>query len=269
MQLLFNRYGTFDCRHVIGPAHWAHFDLLVIHQGQIKININDQTEYFLGKHEALLLYPDTPFSGVCISDIAVASAHHFVLDDITYPSPLAHLNTLSEHSTTAEKYSFSDNLSVIADLERLLTLSEFYPEPDMANAFGGHLMSLVLLQLLGKQTTVSAPVNRHHSIIENLISEFSRDLSQPIRIDDMASQALMSPSHFRKIFGEVKQRPPGTFFKQMKLDEVCRLLVETNLPIKTIAARLGYGETSQMYRLFKQYTRQTPADYREKYRFIG
>jgi AraC-like DNA-binding protein len=51
--------------------------------------------------------------------------------------------------------------------------------------------------------------------------------------------------------------------------EACRLLVETNLTLKTIAARLGYADVVAFHRAFKTRTGFTPGQYRQRYGIIG
>jgi transcriptional regulator GlxA family with amidase domain len=55
----------------------------------------------------------------------------------------------------------------------------------------------------------------------------------------------------------------------MRIDEARRLLEQTSLPLKDIAAGAGLGDTSTMWRAFTQRLGVTTAAYRERFAFAS
>ena len=69
-------------------------------------------------------------------------------------------------------------------------------------------------------------------------------------------------AHFRNTFG----RPAMDFLKELRLRRAADLLAATDLPIKTIAARVGFGSRSHFSRAFKAFAGSDPVGYRAKAR---
>ncbi len=51
-----------------------------------------------------------------------------------------------------------------------------------------------------------------------------------------------------------------------RIESICRLLAETNLPMSEIASTIGYDEDAHIARFFSRRTGMTPGQYRRKYR---
>ena len=64
--------------------------------------------------------------------------------------------------------------------------------------------------------------------------------------------------HFRNAFG----RTPMDFLKRIRLRRAGELLATTDLPVKTIAARVGFSSRSYFSRAFKAHAGTDPAAYR-------
>ena len=118
MKLLRCHAGEFTQEQVLGPVTWPFFDLLVIHQGQIEISTSKQSLYTLAREEALLIYPNTYFSGRVLSAKSLVSVQHFSLEQGDEYFSLSHLSFLTDLSNGAKHYSM--NKLIIADIERSL-----------------------------------------------------------------------------------------------------------------------------------------------------
>lgn len=84
----------------------------------------------------------------------------------------------------------------------------------------------------------------------------------PFTLQQLADLAGMSraafAAHFRDTFG----RPAMAFLKDLRLRRAGDLLAATDLPVKTIAARVGFGSRSHFSRAFKAFAGADPATYR-------
>ncbi|WP_242596346.1 helix-turn-helix domain-containing protein [Enterococcus ureasiticus] len=50
----------------------------------------------------------------------------------------------------------------------------------------------------------------------------------------------------------------------MKVEESCRLLHETDLPLYRIATEVGFADSSYFTRVFTKYLKVTPHEYRKQ-----
>jgi transcriptional regulator GlxA family with amidase domain len=53
--------------------------------------------------------------------------------------------------------------------------------------------------------------------------------------------------------------------RRVRIEEAQRLLEQTSLPVKDIAARANLGDTTTLWRIFIRYLGLTPADYRARF----
>ncbi len=72
----------------------------------------------------------------------------------------------------------------------------------------------------------------------------------------------MSRSVFAARFTTSLDRPPMEFLKEMRLELAARLLARTDLPVKAVAARVGYSSRSAFSRAFQASHRVGPAAFR-------
>jgi transcriptional regulator GlxA family with amidase domain len=78
----------------------------------------------------------------------------------------------------------------------------------------------------------------------------------------LAEVAGMSRSVFAARFAESLDRSPMEFLKVIRLSRAAALLIRTNLPVKTVAARVGYSSRSSFTRAFLSTHRIGPTAFR-------
>jgi transcriptional regulator GlxA family with amidase domain len=78
----------------------------------------------------------------------------------------------------------------------------------------------------------------------------------------LAEVAGMSRSVFAARFNEMLDRPPMEYLKEVRLERAAELLTGTALPVKAIAARVGYSSRSSFTRAFLVSHHVGPAAFR-------
>ncbi len=81
-------------------------------------------------------------------------------------------------------------------------------------------------------------------------------------LEEMAAFCNQSETQFRRSFVNAVGMNPKHFLEEIKLREAARKLVETSLPIESIAGELGYRDRFHFSRRFKMLFGQAPAQYR-------
>lgn len=81
-------------------------------------------------------------------------------------------------------------------------------------------------------------------------------------LEGLAGLAGMSRAVFAERFKEAFDRTAMDFLKEVRLRRAAHLLSATDLPVKTVAARVGFASRSYFSRAFKAFTGHDPAGYR-------
>ena len=84
--------------------------------------------------------------------------------------------------------------------------------------------------------------------IAEAIKLLKADFIKPIRVEDLARHANMSPSSFHHHFKQVTSMSPLQYQKQLRLLEARRLMLAENYNAITAAERVGYESPSQFSR---------------------
>ena len=112
-----------------------------------------------------------------------------------------------------------------------------------------------------KRTEEHSP-NTAYAIIPTA-EYMNENLEQHITLNDLAKQAMISPSsylrHFKKLFGLT----PIEYLIRQRATRAAKMLAETEKPITTIAQDCGFFDCSHMTRVFKQVYGLTPSEYRK------
>lgn len=95
-------------------------------------------------------------------------------------------------------------------------------------------------------------------------SYIHRHLADSLSIEQLASEACLSPEHFIRIFSHHVGMTPMFYITRKRIEQA-QLLVTTDRMISDIAYSLGYSDTSYFVRVFKHITGMTPGMYRRNY----
>ncbi len=76
--------------------------------------------------------------------------------------------------------------------------------------------------------------------VERVIQVMHTHLHELLTLEDLASVACMSPSHFHHVFCRLIGIPPGEFLSALRFQAARRLLVTTSLSVTDICFEVGY-----------------------------
>jgi AraC family transcriptional regulator len=88
------------------------------------------------------------------------------------------------------------------------------------------------------------------------------NLSQAVRVQDLAARAGLSPYHFARAFKTSAGTTPRAFVEDRRVEHAKRLLRETRQAVAEIAVASGFGTQSRLTTVFKRRTGFTPASFR-------
>jgi AraC-like DNA-binding protein len=81
-----------------------------------------------------------------------------------------------------------------------------------------------------------------------------------------ARKLAVSYPHFRRLFEQFFQVPPGKFLLSARLEKAAALLTGSDLQIREVAQECGFEDEFYFSRIFKKYRRLPPKKYRSNFR---
>ena len=98
---------------------------------------------------------------------------------------------------------------------------------------------------------------------DKAILYMQQNLSQTIKLDDLAQTVHLSVSFFCRKFKHDTGYAPIEYFNHLRIQKACQLLHFSNLRINEVASQLGIDDPFYFSRLFKQQMGLSPAAYRK------
>ncbi|PWG61226.1 GlxA family transcriptional regulator [Spiribacter halobius] len=92
-----------------------------------------------------------------------------------------------------------------------------------------------------------------------------RHFAEPVRVNDLARRAGMSPSNFARRFKAVTGESPLNYLHQLRINASRHLLENDLQSIQEIANAVGYEDVTHFRRVFKRRTGAVPQAYRERF----
>lgn len=104
---------------------------------------------------------------------------------------------------------------------------------------------------------------------EDLVNKITEYIDAHIENNGLDLNALsdefgVTPQYISLIFKKQRNENVKDYISRQKLARAQVLLVDTNLPLRDIAARLGYGSEISVIRLFRKHLNTTPGEYRAR-----
>ncbi len=104
---------------------------------------------------------------------------------------------------------------------------------------------------------------RHEPGLADHVREFMRRrLAEPLTVEDIARHARMSRAHFIRTYKRATGRTPMQELRALRLDAARDLIMGSDLPLKTIAARVGFGDEQHLSHVFQRVLRVPPGYFR-------
>jgi AraC-like DNA-binding protein len=256
MQLLVNGIGMYPPGGRVGPARWAHHDLLVLLAGTLRVDAG-ATCHTLRAHDALLIPPRLPFSGTIGDAGGETWVQHFSTRASELPSALR-----STTSPMLLRGAASSDLS-LALMRRIHALRESDPS-STDRTLGEALLKCLLLEFDRAARTTNT-VSPHAGSIQRAIAWAEANLGAATTLQVVAQQSGLSESHFRDLFRQLRAQSVGAWLRERRMTEARRLLSSTDLTLKEISSTLGFGDPVSFNRSFARFHGEPPGAYRRSH----
>jgi transcriptional regulator GlxA family with amidase domain len=120
-----------------------------------------------------------------------------------------------------------------------------------ANALASHL---------GRSPELRSPSR----CVGQAIDEIRANYREPLTVGAIASAIHVSPSHLAHRFRAETGMTVKEYVSRMRVEMAGRMLRETDAKLESIADAVGFCDAPHLSRVFVQYTRQRPGEYRRR-----
>ncbi len=128
----------------------------------------------------------------------------------------------------------------------------------LAPALAKELLYRVLLDAQGGLLQTLATNQGNFARIADVLRRIHANCATPLGIDDLASQAGMSPATLHRHFKAVTSTSPMQYVKAIRLHKARMLMVADGIGVAMAAASVGYESSSQFSREYKRFFKTTP-----------
>lgn len=103
----------------------------------------------------------------------------------------------------------------------------------------------------------------------DVLTWMSARLDQPLTLEDIASEHGMSVRSLTRAFTAGFGASPMATLERLRCERAKALLLDTDLPLKTVAFRAGFRTDEQMRKTFRRRFSLSPRDYRARFATSG
>jgi AraC-like DNA-binding protein len=103
-------------------------------------------------------------------------------------------------------------------------------------------------------------------LLDAVRSRILAALPKAISVDVLAAEHGLSRGHFSLFFRNRTGSTPAYFATEVRVHEATRMLLETRMPMKSIASACGFATTTHFCRVFRRFQYLSPAAYRRTMR---
>lgn len=148
-----------------------------------------------------------------------------------------------------------DACDIVGIYTQLNECEDLYQQQNVLLSFG--------LRMIDERHKDEHPDEKRKAQMEEILEYVKENYSHPdLSMTSIAEHAGLSANTVRQLFREHGLASPKDYIQKLRMDEACRLLVETRMTAGQIGEKVGYLDSRYFYVSFKKYTGKTAFEYR-------
>ncbi|MGM9767116.1 MAG: helix-turn-helix domain-containing protein [Candidatus Cryptobacteroides sp.] len=272
-----------DCFHIVErhkteftyPLHrHKEFELNFIEHGAgVRRIVGDSVEE-IGEYELVLVGSEglehVWEQGNCkskdIREITIQFSHDLFSDDLMSKNQFASIRKMLARAEHGLAFPVSAIMKVYSALDTLAVEQEKFMQ------FLKFLYILYELSLaddvkvLASSSFANTSRNKESRRVQKVKQYINDHYAEPLRLNDLAALAGMSPVAFSRFFRVRTNRTLSDYIADIRLGFAARMLVDTTRNISEICYECGFNNLSNFNRMFKAKRGSTPREFREMYK---
>ncbi len=102
--------------------------------------------------------------------------------------------------------------------------------------------------------------------VEKVQNYIKQHVNEELSVEKLATLVYLSPDYLTRIFKKRFGKSVIDYLAEYRIGLAAQLLLDTELSVTMIAAKVGYGNYSYFTKQFRKFYLITPREYREKYK---
>lgn len=98
--------------------------------------------------------------------------------------------------------------------------------------------------------------------MERLLYYISQNYQEDLKLADLSRVFNLNYSYLSSYFNQEMKEGFNDYLNRIRIEQACRLLKETRLPIAEVGSQVGYADHSYFCRVFKKITGRTPSEWK-------
>lgn len=140
-----------------------------------------------------------------------------------------------------------------------LVVRNAYLGPDVFGLLSGALVPAAGGRRLGVRVAM-------HPAVEHAMRVLEADPAEPWTLQQLGTRVNLAPGYLIRVFGKQVGMSPMAYLNRIRAERAAGLLIETELPISTIGAAVGWHDPSHATRRFRSTFGLSPSQYRAAFR---
>ena len=170
-----------------------------------------------------------------------------------------HLNLIDKFSINT---SYFDDKKELEDIFEKSWMTYVKRDPGYRNLLRCYI-SEILIQTVKKQ--IPREKTKRHVVID-VRDYVNKNYMKNITLTGFCNERFLNPSFTSRKFKEVIGVPFETYLQNVRIQNACTLLTETDLPIDEVIERVGYADGASFRKHFKRILGTTPLQFRKLYK---
>lgn len=248
---------------IVIPHYHESAELIKVLKGDVEMIISTQ-KFTLKSNEFVFIPPFSVHSVIGLSDDSKIEGFVFELSLITP----CYGNLSVEKILTKEKitdFAINEGNRIFSDLCREFDRAlQTYAKPDMAYELKmlAHIFSLTAI--LADNYYIEDREYESYDRLAPVFKYISQNYTKNITLSDLGGIVNVCDDHLIRLFKKSVNKSPIKYINDLRLQEVMKSLINTELSVTQIAYRAGFSDPNYMTRLFKSTLGITPGQYRKK-----
>lgn len=256
------------------PLHRHEFAELVVVRAGSASHLTEQGAYPIAAGDVFFIPAERPHG---FAEVRGLSLCNVLFLPARMPPPSAELTALPGYQAlfeTEPRYrdaqGFAGHLRLPAEeLESVLSLlRELETETARYAAGGATLVDALFRQLLVRLArgyrAHASPDGRRLLAVQRTVRHIEQNLTRALTLGELARQARMSASGFKRAFKAVTGTSPIDYVLQTRLARACELLRDAELTVTEAALEAGFNDSNYFARQFRRRMGCSPREWRER-----
>jgi AraC-like DNA-binding protein len=105
-----------------------------------------------------------------------------------------------------------------------------------------------------------------HPAVQHAMRLLEADLAEPWTLEQLGARVNLAPGYLIRLFGKSVGMSPIAYLNRIRAERAAGLLIETELPVATVGAMVGWHDPSHATRRFRSTFGLSPSQYRSAFR---